>query len=101
MELLGERDDVGHVEPGAVADDDDGASSPLEEREGVGERVGGRRDLVVADAPDGAGRRCVVGYGLHLDLVGEHDVRDVAADERVLARERHQLGVIGLGEDGL
>ena len=46
-----------------------------------------------AAAPSGAGQR--------LHLVGEDQVRDVALEHRVLERERHQLGVAALGEDGL
>ena len=36
-----------------------------------------------------------------LHLVGEHEVRDAALHERVLAREAHQLGVVGVALHGL
>ena len=96
---LGERGDRLHVVPRAVTDDEHGPLGVREMIDRLEQRTCGRRDAVIAVPPLRTagplrGRR-------GLQLVGEHEVGDPAPDDRLLAGDRHQLGVIGVGVDRL
>ena len=68
---------------------------------GLCERCVGRRDGEVGDASARAARTSVGGGGQGLHLVGEHEVGDTPLPERVLARQVHQLDVVGVALHGL
>ena len=68
-----------------------------EQRDRALDRAVGRRDRGVGEpAARRPPARASSPAGQHLHLVGEHEVRDAALHERVLAREAHQLAVIGV-----
>ena len=72
-----------------------------EQRDRSFDGVLGRCDRGVGEpAARRADRRGVAGRQ-HLHLVGQHEVRDAALHERVLAREAHQLAVVGVALHGL
>ena len=83
-----------HVEARAVAHHDHRSARAADERERILGRFGRWRDPQVGEAAGGAARGLVRERRNHLNLVGEHEVRNPAFEERVLARERHQLRVV-------
>jgi hypothetical protein len=70
-------------------------------REGGGEGVVRRVDRARGEATLGAAGMGVGGGGGLGDLVGEDEVGDAAAEDRVLAGEVHELGVAAALQDGL
>ena len=94
--------DVVHVEAGAVTDDDHRPTGRRRSgRRASSSDVGGRRDLDGRRRGRGGTAAGTLGGRVHLHLVGQHQVGDLALDERVLERERHQLGVVRVGQHGL
>src|SRR5215207_2799996 len=78
-----------------VADDDDRAARAPETSARRVDRLARGSDRGGGDAaPRGGGRRIAGREGL--GLVGGDQVRRARSEERVLACERHQLGVLGL-----
>jgi hypothetical protein len=100
-ELLRQRDHLGHARAGAVADDDHRALRRLQEPQRVVDRLGRRRDPERRDAAVRTAGLCIHGRRQRLHLVGEDQVRDVAPQQRVLAREVHQLDRVGVVQHGL
>ena len=97
VQALGERDDVVDAGARAVPDDDHRAAARRASNatarstapSGGAIAVSARRPLGEPDRARVAGRE-------RLYLVGQHEVGDTALHERVLAREAHQLAVVGV-----
>jgi hypothetical protein len=100
-ERLGQRQDLVHMEPGTVADDDHGTLRAAQEIHGPVQRL--RR------WGDGAGRepscRLTCARSVRrrrlLHFVGEDEVGDTPVQDCALARQVHELGVLAGGEDRL
>ena len=71
-----------------------------EQRDGVGDGLFRWCDRGVGEPADRSANPRVA-RRQHLHLVGKHEVRDAALHERVLAREAHQLTVVGVALHGL
>ena len=101
-ELLGQRGHRRHVVARAVADDD---HRPLRAAQQLAARrsidSSGGEIVERRHAAGGAARRGALGRRQRLHLVGEDQVRDVAPQQRVLAREVHQLDRVGVVQNGL
>ena len=92
---LGQSDHLIAVKAGPVADDDDRALGGLRAGRSPArcDAAGGLISSGVS-RPSGP-RRVAVAGGKGLHLVGEDQVRGALLEDRVLAGERHQLGVLG------
>ena len=100
-EQLGEPHDGVDAGARAVPDDDHRPLRPVTSSDRAWSTASsGGRDRGVGQA---SARRagCGVARGQCLHLVGQHEVRDAALYERVLAGQAHQLGVVGVALHGL
>lgn len=84
-----------------MAADDHGAFGCADQLERTVQRRRGWADLELGQPPVGPSSPRVFGRRECLHLVGEDQVRRALLEDRVLAGERHQLGVLGGLEDGL
>ena len=101
VEVLGERHDCIAMRTGAVADDDRRPLSCSQQFDRPRHLVDRRGDAAGGDPTGaGAGRR-ILDAGQVLDLVRQHEVRDVALDDGVLHRQRGELGGVRRREHGL
>ncbi len=96
VQALGQAHDVVDAATRAVPHDDDGPARARDERVGLLDRGRGGRDREIGDAPTRATGPRAVGRGERLHLVGQHEVGDAALVERVLAREVHELDLVGV-----
>ena len=87
------RDPV-HVEAGPVANDDHRPLRALEKSRGLFQGVRGRRNGPSGQPPRGPSRLAPLGGRHHLHLVGEDEVGHAPVQDRALARQVDQLGVL-------
>jgi hypothetical protein len=98
---LGQFDHRVAMKAGTVADDDHGAPGCGDQLQRAVERRRRRANLDLGQPPVGPGSLGAVGGRECLHLVREDQVGGALLEDRVLARERHQLGVLGGLEHGL
>ena len=100
-QTLRERGDPVHVEAGAVTDDDHRPLGGSEQPDGILQRIGGRRNGPAGHPAGGASRLAALGRRQHLDLVGKNEVRYPPVQDRALARQVDQFGVLAGVKDRL
>ena len=84
---------------GAVPDDEHRTLRLCDCIHGIGQRRCWWGDASIGDPSVGATGRGLGRDRLH--LIGQYEMRNTTSDDDVLARHRHQLGVVGPGLDGL
>ena len=100
-ERLGQLDDGGHVEAGAVADHDDGPPGAGRAAPAASVEGRGRRGDVGRRAPGRSGpERRASAAGRTCTSSGSTRWATCPLEHGVLERQRHELGVVGVGQHG-